>query len=113
MQPLIHPHAHTRAHTCTHSRTHMRAYAHTRMRTHTNTHTHGDYCNSCPSHTPMHVHAQVWSLDEQVGHKVAFMREHVLLPGRPPCVLLGHSIGMYMAAKALDQVRAWGPESGG
>jgi hypothetical protein len=30
---------------------------------------------------------------------VAFLRSHVLLPGRPPVLLFGHSIGVAMALK--------------
>ncbi len=33
------------------------------------------------------------SLKDQIKHKSAFMREHMLLPGRPPAFVLGHSIG--------------------
>ena len=40
------------------------------------------------------VRMQVFSLREQILHKCAFLREHMLLPGRPPVMLLGHSIGM-------------------
>ncbi len=60
------------------------------------THRHGTGC--CCGCT------QVWSLDEQISHKVAFLQEHVLLPGRPPVVLVAHSIGAYMAAKALRKL---------
>ncbi|KAG2453112.1 hypothetical protein HYH02_002443 [Chlamydomonas schloesseri] len=47
---------------------------------------------------------KVWSLREQVAHKVAFLREHVLLPGRPPVVLVGHSIGAAMMIKAVAEL---------
>lgn len=33
------------------------------------------------------------SLTEQIAHKAAFLQEHMLKPGQPPCVLIGHSIG--------------------
>lgn len=33
------------------------------------------------------------SLKDQILHKAAFMKEHMLLPGRPPAFVLGHSIG--------------------
>ncbi|KAG2492005.1 hypothetical protein HYH03_009735 [Edaphochlamys debaryana] len=51
-----------------------------------------------------HHEGRVWSLAEQVAHKVAFLRGHVLGPGRPPAVLVGHSIGAYMALKAVAHV---------
>ncbi len=49
--------------------------------------------------TLMFPSLQLWSLEEQIAHKVAFLKEHVLLPGRPPVVLIGHSIGAYMMVK--------------
>ena len=39
------------------------------------------------------VRMQVFTLKQQIEHKCAFLREHMLLPGRPPVMLLGHSIG--------------------
>ncbi|KXZ54305.1 hypothetical protein GPECTOR_5g390 [Gonium pectorale] len=47
---------------------------------------------------------RLWDLSQQIAHKVAFLREHVLLPGRPPVVLVGHSIGAAMAIKAVAQL---------
>jgi hypothetical protein len=41
-----------------------------------------------------HCHLQVYDLKQQVEHKAAFLRERMLLPGRPPVLLLGHSIGV-------------------
>ena len=35
----------------------------------------------------------VYTLQEEIQHKAAFLREHVLRADRPPCVLIGHSIG--------------------
>ena len=35
----------------------------------------------------------VHSLEDQIQHKLALLREHCSAPGRPPLVLLGHSIG--------------------
>lgn len=32
-------------------------------------------------------------LKDQVRHKAAFIKEHMLRPGRPPAILVGHSIG--------------------
>lgn len=39
---------------------------------------------------------QVFNLQQQIQHKVAFMRERMLLPGAPPVILLGHSIGKFL-----------------
>ena len=36
---------------------------------------------------------QVYDLKQQVQHKAAFLNDLMLLPGRPPVLLLGHSIG--------------------
>ena len=33
------------------------------------------------------------TLKDQIQHKVAFIKEHMLLPGRPPAFVVGHSIG--------------------
>lgn len=38
---------------------------------------------------------RVFTLAEETEHKVSYLREHVLLPGQPPCILVGHSIGKY------------------
>lgn len=46
---------------------------------------------------------RVWCLDTQIAHKAQLLKEHVLAPGKPPAVVLAHSIGSYMAL----QVR-WG-----
>jgi hypothetical protein len=48
--------------------------------------------------------SQVWCLDAQIQHKVDFLRQHVLLPGRPPAVILAHSIGAYIMLHALQQL---------
>ncbi|PNH00990.1 hypothetical protein TSOC_013145 [Tetrabaena socialis] len=55
---------------------------------------------------------QLWDLSQQVGHKVAFLREHVLLPGRPPVVLVGHSIGAAMMVQAVAQLDGLSGEGG-
>ena len=44
---------------------------------------------------------QVFSLKEQIAHKVAFMQEQLLLPGRPPLIVIGHSIGSRLSLNAL------------
>jgi hypothetical protein len=38
----------------------------------------------------------VWCLDSQIQHKVQLLKDHVMLPGKPPAVVLAHSIGSYM-----------------
>lgn len=43
----------------------------------------------------------MWCLDSQIRHKLDYLKQHVLLPGRPPVVVLAHSIGAYMALHAL------------
>lgn len=42
---------------------------------------------------------QVWCLNTQVDHKVQLMKQHVMAPGKPPAVILAHSIGSYMMLK--------------
>ncbi len=52
---------------------------------------------------------QVWDLDDQIQHKVDFLRQHVLLPGRPHAILIGHSIGAYIALHALQRLEEHPP----
>ncbi len=35
-------------------------------------------------------------MEEQIEHKVAFLREYMLGEGRPPVVILAHSIGAWI-----------------
>ena len=49
---------------------------------------------------------QLVDLDGQIQHKVDFLKEHVLLPGRPPVVLMGHSIGCFIALHAMPLLEA-------
>ncbi|GIL62937.1 hypothetical protein Vafri_17149 [Volvox africanus] len=56
-------------------------------------------------HDPETNHCgRVWDLQQQISHKISFLREHVLLPGRPPVLLVGHSIGANMMIKAVAQI---------
>lgn len=41
---------------------------------------------------------RVFSLEEQIQHKVALLRQHFVGAGRPPLVILGHSIGGWREA---------------
>jgi hypothetical protein len=47
---------------------------------------------------------QVWCLDSQIQHKVALLKEHVLAPGRPPAVIVAHSIGSYIMLQAIHKL---------
>ena len=40
-------------------------------------------------------HLQLFSLSDQIQHKVDFLDKQMLLPGRPPIVIFGHSIGEF------------------
>ncbi|KAL4426837.1 hypothetical protein ABPG77_006623 [Micractinium sp. CCAP 211/92] len=64
---------------------------------------------SCPSNLGMDCQGltprgRVYSLEEQVAHKQALLRERLSGPGRPPVVMLGHSIGAYMCIHALHRL---------
>lgn len=52
--------------------------------------------------TETKINRRLWNLQEQIDHKMAFMQEHILLPGKPPVVLIGHSIGATMAIKVVN-----------
>ena len=39
-----------------------------------------------------------YNLKDQIQHKAAFIKEHMLLPGRPPAFVVGHSIGKHTPA---------------
>ena len=41
-------------------------------------------------------------LKDQIKHKAAFIRERMLLPGRPPAFIVGHSIGEGLSASSLS-----------
>ncbi|KAL4431008.1 hypothetical protein ABPG75_006264 [Micractinium tetrahymenae] len=64
---------------------------------------------SCPSNLGMDCRGltprgRVYSLEEQTAHKQALLRERYAGPGRPPVVMLGHSIGTYMCIHALHRL---------
>ena len=43
---------------------------------------------------------RVFSLEGQVEHKAALLRQHFVGQGRPPLVVMGHSIGGCWMARA-------------
>lgn len=47
---------------------------------------------------------RLWSLTQQIEHLQDFLLEHILLPGKPPVIVMGHSIGAYMAIKAVNRL---------
>ncbi|KAI3433520.1 hypothetical protein D9Q98_003330 [Chlorella vulgaris] len=47
---------------------------------------------------------QVYDLAQQVDHKVALLQQRFTGPGRPPLVILAHSIGAYMAIHATHRL---------
>lgn len=52
---------------------------------------------SCAGHDPDNLSdGRVWCLNTQIQHKVQLLKEHVMAPGKPPAVVLAHSIGSYM-----------------
>ena len=50
------------------------------------------------------IRTQGFSLKEQIQHKVAFLKKECLGHRSPPTVLLGHSIGAYMALHAVKAI---------
>lgn len=71
---------------------------------------------SCPSNLGMDCQGlaprgRVFSLEEQVAHKQALLQERFAGPGRPPVVLLGHSIGTYMCIHAVHRLERGGSAS--
>ena len=48
-----------------------------------------------------HEPAQVHSLEDQIQHQAGFLRDFVL-PHQLPMIVVGHSIGAYIAAHALQ-----------
>ena len=47
---------------------------------------------------------RLWSLEGQIGHLQDFLREQVLLPNKPPVIVMGHSIGAYMCVKGIQRL---------
>lgn len=56
-----------------------------------------------PGHRRMDRDGRVWyNLEDQVEHKLAYIREHV--DNNTPLILVGHSIGCYMIMQMLKQL---------
>ncbi|GAB4815405.1 hypothetical protein N2152v2_002451 [Parachlorella kessleri] len=47
---------------------------------------------------------KVFSLEDQITHKADFLREQLLGHGRPPVVVVSHSIGTYISIHAVDRL---------
>jgi pimeloyl-ACP methyl ester carboxylesterase len=47
---------------------------------------------------------QVWCLNSQIEHKVLLLRQHVLAAGKPPSVIVAHSIGSYIMLQAIKRL---------
>ncbi|KAG2448093.1 hypothetical protein HYH02_007117 [Chlamydomonas schloesseri] len=60
-----------------------------------------------------HHGGQVWDLAEQVAHKAALLRQVALAPGRPPLLVVAHSVGAAMMLRAIAQVEGWALLEGG
>jgi len=59
-------------------------------------------CNGAPSGSGG-CGAQLYTLEQQVAHKAALLSAHFLRPGRPPLLILAHSIGAASAAAPVVQ----------
>ena len=46
------------------------------------------------------------SLEDQIQHKVDIFKDLILTEGKPPTIVLGHSIGGYMLLHAMPQLQA-------
>ncbi|KAG1660706.1 hypothetical protein FOA52_014325 [Chlamydomonas sp. UWO 241] len=55
---------------------------------------------------------RLYSIQDQVAHKTALMRSLCLAPGSPPLVVLGHSIGAYVALNAVHALEQEGSRDG-
>jgi len=52
------------------------------------------------------IPGKTFTLQEQAAHKLRYVREHALGPGRPPLCIVGHSIGAYVALQNLRALEA-------
>ncbi|KAK9825444.1 hypothetical protein WJX81_000071 [Elliptochloris bilobata] len=48
--------------------------------------------------------SKLYTLEQQVKHKVALLSSHFLRPGRPPLLIFAHSIGAYIALHAVQRL---------
>lgn len=51
----------------------------------------------------LHKHYRTFTLQEQCAHKAAYLQQHVFPSHDLPVVVMGHSIGIYMAMQAVRQ----------
>jgi hypothetical protein len=49
----------------------------------------------------LHLHLRTYNLQEQCAHKAAYLQQHVFPAHSLPVVVMGHSIGLYMAMQAV------------
>lgn len=54
---------------------------------------------------------QLFSLEDQIEHKVDVFKDIVFLENRPPVVIICHSIGSYMIMKALSKLQEMSDKS--
>lgn len=50
-----------------------------------------------------HKHYRTFNLQEQCRHKAAYLQQYVFPSHELPVVVMGHSIGIYMAMQAVRQ----------
>lgn len=60
-------------------------------------------CDGAPSGSGR-CGAQLYTLEQQVAHKAALLSAHFLRPGRPPLLILAHSIGAACYAAILPRL---------
>lgn len=51
--------------------------------------------------SPLHKQRQTYNLQEQCAHKAAYLQQHIFSSHSLPVVVMGHSIGLYMAMQAV------------
>ena len=51
--------------------------------------------------SPLHKQTRTYNLREQCAHKAAYLLQHVIPSHSLPVVVMGHSIGLYIAMQAV------------